>query len=63
MGGMGLLARVGERNPPATCTGWMNPARSLAIIAVVAIHAIGDQASTLALDLVEECVRVNGPRE
>ena len=29
----------------------------------LALHAIGDQASTLALDLVEECVRVNGPRE
>lgn len=28
----------------------------------LALHAIGDAASTLALDLVEECVRVHGPR-
>lgn len=50
MGGMGLFARVGESNPPATSTGWMNPARSLAIIAVVAIHAIGDTVETRYTD-------------
>lgn len=27
----------------------------------LAIHAIGDEASTIALDMVEECIRVNGP--
>lgn len=28
----------------------------------LALHAIGDEASTIALDMVEGCVRVNGPR-
>lgn len=28
----------------------------------LALHAIGDEASTIALDMVQECVRVNGPR-
>lgn len=28
----------------------------------LAIHAIGDEASTIALDMVQECLRVNGPR-
>lgn len=49
-GGMALLGRVGEDNPPPTSTGWMNPARSLAIIAVVAIHAIGDTVETRYTD-------------
>ncbi|UOR01293.1 amidohydrolase [Leucobacter allii] len=26
-----------------------------------ALHAIGDEASTIALDMVQECIRVNGP--
>ncbi|MBM7519721.1 amidohydrolase [Nocardioides nitrophenolicus] len=29
----------------------------------IAIHAIGDQASAIALDALEEAIRVNGPRE
>lgn len=29
----------------------------------VAIHAIGDEASAIALDALEEAIRVNGPRE
>lgn len=28
----------------------------------LALHAIGDEASTIALDMVQECIRVNGPR-
>ncbi|QIM15681.1 amidohydrolase [Leucobacter insecticola] len=28
----------------------------------LALHAIGDEASTIALDMIQECVRVNGPR-
>ncbi|GAA1626450.1 amidohydrolase [Leucobacter chromiireducens] len=28
----------------------------------LALHAIGDEASTIALDMVQECVRVNGAR-
>lgn len=28
----------------------------------LALHAIGDEASTIALDMVQECVNVNGPR-
>lgn len=28
----------------------------------LALHAIGDAASTIALDAVQECIRVNGPR-
>ncbi|RGE20763.1 amidohydrolase [Leucobacter sp. wl10] len=28
----------------------------------LALHAIGDEASTIALDAVQECIRVNGPR-
>lgn len=28
----------------------------------LALHAIGDEASTIALDAVQECARVNGPR-
>ncbi|MFV0434472.1 MAG: amidohydrolase [Leucobacter sp.] len=28
----------------------------------LALHAIGDEASTIALDMVQECLRVNGPR-
>lgn len=28
----------------------------------LALHAIGDEASAIALDAVQECVRVNGPR-
>ncbi len=28
----------------------------------LAMHAIGDRASEIALDLVDECVRVNGPK-
>ena len=28
----------------------------------LAMHAIGDRSSEIALDLVEECIRVNGPR-
>ncbi len=27
----------------------------------LALHAIGDEASTIALDMVQECIRVNGP--
>src|SRR5699024_4714429 len=27
----------------------------------LALHAIGDEASTIALDMVAECIRVNGP--
>ncbi|WP_281285886.1 amidohydrolase [Nocardioides humi] len=29
----------------------------------IAIHAIGDEASAIALDALEEAIRVNGPRE
>lgn len=28
----------------------------------LALHAIGDEASTIATDMVQECIRVNGPR-
>ncbi|MBL3688161.1 amidohydrolase [Leucobacter zeae] len=28
----------------------------------LALHAIGDEASTIALDMVQECIRVNGPK-
>lgn len=28
----------------------------------LALHAIGDEASAIALDAVQECIRVNGPR-
>ena len=28
----------------------------------LALHAIGDEASTIALDMVQECINVNGPR-
>ncbi|QZY51340.1 amidohydrolase [Leucobacter tenebrionis] len=28
----------------------------------LALHGIGDEASTIALDMIEECVRANGPR-
>ncbi|MCW2289220.1 amidohydrolase [Leucobacter luti] len=28
----------------------------------LALHAIGDEASTIALDMVQECIRVNGAR-
>lgn len=28
----------------------------------LALHAIGDEASTIALDMVQECIRANGPR-
>ncbi|MFT4233131.1 MAG: amidohydrolase [Leucobacter sp.] len=28
----------------------------------LALHAIGDEASTIALDMVQECIRVNGSR-
>lgn len=47
---MGLLPQVGEQNPPSTSTRWMNAARTTAIIAVVAIHAIGDTVETRFTD-------------
>lgn len=39
---MALIDRVYETGPPPRSTQWMNPTRSLAILAVVAIHAIAD---------------------
>lgn len=38
---MATLDRIGTENPPPTSTGWMNPARAFAILAVVAIHSLG----------------------
>lgn len=38
---MATLDRIGTENPPPTSTGWMNPARAFAIVAVVAIHSLG----------------------
>ena len=39
---MALLDRVEETGPPPRSTQWMNPTRSAAIIAVIAIHTIAD---------------------
>ncbi|GAA4506324.1 acyltransferase [Brevibacterium yomogidense] len=39
---MALIDRVDETGPPPRSTQWMNPTRSLAIIAVIAIHTIAD---------------------
>lgn len=39
---MALLDRVEETGPPRRSTQWMNPTRSGAIIAVIAIHTIAD---------------------
>ncbi|GAA2002884.1 acyltransferase [Brevibacterium samyangense] len=47
---MALSDRIGDENPPPTSTRWMNPARSLAIIVVVAIHAIADTVETRFTD-------------
>src|SRR5690625_5977164 len=38
---MATLDRIPTENPPPTSTAWMNPARAIAIIAVVAIHSLG----------------------
>lgn len=38
---MAAIDRIQSENLPPTPTTWMNPARSLAIIAVVAIHSLG----------------------
>ncbi|TGD12012.1 acyltransferase [Brevibacterium sp. S111] len=38
---MAPLDRIPTENPPATSTAWMNPARAIAIVAVVAIHSLG----------------------
>jgi surface polysaccharide O-acyltransferase-like enzyme len=38
---MAPLDRIPTENPPPTSTAWMNPARAIAIIAVVAIHSLG----------------------
>ncbi|WP_349828921.1 acyltransferase [Brevibacterium litoralis] len=45
-----LRERIPSDNPPPTATGWMNPARSVAIIVVVAIHAIADTVETRFTD-------------
>ncbi|WP_084499765.1 acyltransferase [Brevibacterium album] len=47
---MALIDRVDEVGPPARSTQWMNPARSLAIIAVIAIHTIADTVGTQFAD-------------
>lgn len=38
---MATLDRIGTENLPPTSTAWMNPARAIAIVAVVAIHSLG----------------------
>ena len=38
---MATLDRIPTENPPPTSTAWMNPARAIAIVAVVAIHSLG----------------------
>ncbi|MDN6133250.1 MAG: acyltransferase family protein [Brevibacterium sp.] len=38
---MAPLDRIGSENLPPTSTAWMNPARAIAIVAVVAIHSLG----------------------
>lgn len=38
---MAPLDRIGSENLPPTSTAWMNPARVIAIVAVVAIHSLG----------------------
>src|SRR5699024_12825263 len=35
------LDRIPTEDPPPTSTAWMNPARAIAIVAVVAIHSLG----------------------
>lgn len=47
---MALIDRVDETGPPPRSTQWMNPTRSLAILAVIAIHTIAD---TVGLRLAE----------
>ncbi|GAB3060855.1 acyltransferase family protein [Sediminivirga luteola] len=43
---MALLDRIENRNPRPTSTRWMDAARALAIVAVVAIHNISDTVET-----------------
>ncbi|MDN6124716.1 MAG: hypothetical protein L0I80_12745, partial [Brevibacterium sp.] len=38
---MAPLDRIGSEHLPPTSTAWMNPARAIAIVAVVAIHSRG----------------------
>ncbi|MGO1448086.1 acyltransferase [Brevibacterium aurantiacum] len=38
---MAPLDRIGSENLPSTSTAWMNPARAIAIVAVVTIHSLG----------------------
>lgn len=47
------LDRIGSQNLPPTSTAWMNPARAIAIVAVVAIHSLGT--------IVEENYAAMGP--
>jgi surface polysaccharide O-acyltransferase-like enzyme len=43
---MALIDRIDEVGPPPRSTQWMNPARTLAILAVIAIHTIADTVGT-----------------
>ncbi|WP_210605336.1 acyltransferase [Brevibacterium oceani] len=48
---MAPLDRIPTENPPATSTAWMNPARVIAIVAVVAIHSLGTVVETNFADM------------
>src|SRR5699024_11580791 len=37
---MATLDRIPTENPPPPSTAWMNPARAIAIVAVVAMHSL-----------------------